>query len=434
MSKLAVFQETSTVATYMQAKFPMVLLETSPPLGHPDFIPHPAGWSLDFALEVDLALDVIARAFRNQGACFFLAFQYDLNGCQLASTDWDVRRYADRITMKYPGIGEEFEETMQKSFKPLKTSYHLEVTPCTITDRHGWVLVWYLPNILRPERQVRLSGFTIPDWHWRKIGFNVRWPQNGGKGVEDWFDQVGFLAVRPRFFSCGPKRVEDWELQYFSRLVWAGAPGTSVLGRYLSFWPVPKSEEHLLKVSAELRDDRLFAWLKKCQLPFALIGGILSIIQPELYNLGLEALRKLELHPEFCDNPKRMLEILGLWYAPFSALSVISNRATPLHCDIGGRPEWMDLMLALGNYDDGRFSVPAFGYTFKYNPGTMIAFSSKIFRHGTTCEGDRAGIAFYMRDSVMNRLGVATGQWLHQTKYQDLYPPPDPVYTYYRSM
>ena len=69
--------------------------------------------------------------------------------------------------------------------------------------------------------------------------------------------------------------------------------------------------------------------------------------------MGLEALRALQLKPEMCDCPERLQEILGFWYAPFSAISVISNRVTPLHCDTGGHAEWLDLMLALGEYDNG---------------------------------------------------------------------------------
>jgi len=43
---------------------------------------------------------------------------------------------------------------MFKSFKPIRTD-HLEITPSTIADWHGKLLVWYLPNILSPERQVK---------------------------------------------------------------------------------------------------------------------------------------------------------------------------------------------------------------------------------------------------------------------------------------
>jgi hypothetical protein len=173
-------------------------------------------------------------------------------------------------------------------------------------------------------------------------------------------------------------------------------------------------------VSANLlKDSCISEWLKKSRLPFALIGGILSIIQPELFEAGQEALRKLVLDPGYCDNPKRMLEILEIWYSPFSALSVVTNRITPLHLDTGGRPEWLDLLLALGNYDRGRLSLPAFGYTFRYNPGTMVAMSGKIFLHGVTCVGDRACIAFYMRNNVLDRLGLPAGEWLERAEYEE---------------
>jgi hypothetical protein len=184
-----------------------------------------------------------------------------------------------------------------------------------------------------------------------------------------------------------------------------------------------KSEEHLLKVSESLKKENpACEWLRKNRLPFALIGGILSIIQPSLFDMGVQALKELGSDPNLSDNPERLQEVLGYWHSPFSGISVISNRVTPLHCDTGGRAEWMDLLLALGEYENGRFSVPAFGYTFKYNPGTIAAVSSKIFRHGATCVGNRAAIAFYMRDNVLNRLGLPTGTWLHQADYRNLIP------------
>jgi len=71
MPELAVYQETSIVATYMKARFPSVL-HSVVDMAYPDVdIQHPDHWSLEFALEVDQALDIIARAFRNQGFCVF---------------------------------------------------------------------------------------------------------------------------------------------------------------------------------------------------------------------------------------------------------------------------------------------------------------------------------------------------------------------------
>jgi hypothetical protein len=74
MSILDAVQDTYIVSTYMKQKLPSVLLRAQGDIEGPDSLdveyvelPHPSGWSLDFALEVDMALLVIARAFHNQG-------------------------------------------------------------------------------------------------------------------------------------------------------------------------------------------------------------------------------------------------------------------------------------------------------------------------------------------------------------------------------
>jgi hypothetical protein len=166
-------------------------------------------------------------------------------------------------------------------------------------------------------------------------------------------------------------------------------------------------------------------WLVKSKEAFLLVGGILSIIQPELYKLGIQALERLLNNPTVCKEPAELVKILQLWYSPFSAVSVISNRSTPLHRDIGGRPQWLDLLIAVGEYKHGRFELPGIGLTLKYDPGTAVAFSGKIFRHGAHCVGDRACIAFYMRDNVLDRLGLPVGKWLQGSQYRALREPTD---------
>jgi hypothetical protein len=47
----------------------------------------------------------------------------------------------------------------------------------------------------------------------------------------------------------------------------------------------------------------------------------------------------------------------------------------------------------------------------------MIAFSGAAFEHGANCDGDRACIAFYMKDNVMNRLGLPIATWLDIREY-----------------
>ena len=79
--------------------------------------------------------------------------------------------------------------------------------------------------------------------------------------------------------------------------------------------------------------------------------------------------------PPLCKEPEELIQILQLWHSPFSAVSVISNRSTPLLWDTGGRAQWFDFLIALGDYQHGRFGIPGLGVFLKYNPGTDLAFS-----------------------------------------------------------
>lgn len=169
-----------------------------------------------------------------------------------------------------------------------------------------------------------------------------------------------------------------------------------------------------------LRPDRaVLKWLVETEDAMALIGGILSIAQPELYQVGRQAMQRLadhrgELLPT---QTKELMEALEHWWTPFNAITVVSNRDTPLHRDLGGRPGWSDLLVALGSYKNGRFEIPALGIIYRYNPGTVICFSGTAFEHGAHCDGDRACVAFYMKDSVMNTLGVPIAGRLNVEEY-----------------
>lgn len=70
--------------------------------------------------------------------------------------EWDADRYAQRVkgTTK-PGHTSQEEMDLSKYFK----AYQLGTIqkPTTIIDRHGKILLWYLPDIFQP-RVVRLTS------------------------------------------------------------------------------------------------------------------------------------------------------------------------------------------------------------------------------------------------------------------------------------
>jgi hypothetical protein len=152
-------------------------------------------------------------------------------------------------------------------------------------------------------------------------------------------------------------------------------------------------------------------WLSLMVESSALIGGILSLVHPDLYEAGKQAMLHLDQHPNMADRPERLKQLLQVWSAPFHGLSVISNRRTPVHRDSNGGKAWMDILVALGGYQDGALDLPGVGIRLHYAPGTVVAIAGRVISHEANCEGDRACIAYYMREKVQARLGLAQPGW-----------------------
>lgn len=117
-------------------------------------------------------------------------------------------------------------------------------------------------------------------------------------------------------------------------------------------------------------------------------------------------------------DPDNLPGAIENWAAPFSGISVISNRESPIHRDIGGRCSWYDLLITLGEYNNGRFELPGINIRLEYNPGTIVAVAGKALLHGVAaCNGDRVCIAYFMRDRVHEQLGIRTGGWMNRKRY-----------------
>ena len=62
-------------------------------------------------------------------------------------------RYADHIIGRR-NIGADMEAKLKARFPPLTHDSTLHIIPGIVVDKFGKVLVWYLPGILQPARQV----------------------------------------------------------------------------------------------------------------------------------------------------------------------------------------------------------------------------------------------------------------------------------------
>jgi hypothetical protein len=178
-----------------------------------------------------------------------------------------------------------------------------------------------------------------------------------------------------------------------------------------------------LEVGAQMKDDAAGGqWLGEMQESSALIGSILGVTHPGLYKQGCAALTLLsDEGGKYVDNADELMRALKIWNSPFSALSVITNRNTPAHRDTKGRNEWFDIIVALGEDDSvGVMTFPGLGLSVGYNPGTVIAIAGKVIRHAANFEGgERACIAYYMRNKVHERLGIPAGTWMNCRVYDD---------------
>ena len=159
------------------------------------------------------------------------------------------------------------------------------------------------------------------------------------------------------------------------------------------------------------------AWLNTQIRASALVGGILSIVHPELYTAGIKCLKALNDHADSIHKGEALPALLKLWSSPFTAITAISNRDTPHHRDNGSAHEWLDILVALGDYDNGQIEFPGLGMRFKYDPGTVVVFTGRVLRHGANCPGDRACIVHHMKERVVEELGITKPSWVNQSSY-----------------
>jgi hypothetical protein len=113
-----------------------------------------------------------------------------------------------------------------------------------------------------------------------------------------------------------------------------------------------------------------------------------------------------------------MTAILAQWPSVYNVASLMVNRASPFHVDRFGRSQWLDLLVTFGTYSDLHFFLPTLGLTLQYRPGTVIAMSGKMIEHGAgQTDGDRAVLAWYMRDEVHEFMHVSRSQFM---RYSDV--------------
>jgi len=172
-----------------------------------------------------------------------------------------------------------------------------------------------------------------------------------------------------------------------------------------------------MEVSSALTKEQNVEWLHCCETGIAVLGGILNVMHPALYQAGIDTMQKLAASSNKIKKGHLLKDILKIWASPYGVINIISNQQTPVHRDNGSSYSCMDTLVTVGDYQDGTFEIPGLGIDLRYAPGTIIGISSRILRHGAKYKRDRACIAFYMKESVMSTVGISSSTWMNISSY-----------------
>lgn len=169
------------------------------------------------------------------------------------------------------------------------------------------------------------------------------------------------------------------------------------------------SELHVSQTLQEHDKNGSLDWLADMQETTDLLNAILSIVHPELYQAGEDALHKLREAPEFMKHRRWA----RAWTSVYTGVSVIANRACVPHRDPGGRADWFDMIVTLGKYREATMRWPDLAVSLDYPPGTVVFLAVKLIRHQVlhTVGGERLCHVWFMRDLVHERLGIQSTAW-----------------------
>ncbi|CAA7266454.1 unnamed protein product [Cyclocybe aegerita] len=334
--------------------------------GNVDF---PAEWRLQFLEDCNRIVQRLVAAY-----------------CNKKYLDWSIADYSHFLEVQSPcstGRNETLEAKLQTRFPPLNASRNLETQPFIVVDKEGHIVMWYLPGIL---------GEALWEQMW--------------KGVE----VVQRLLAIDR---CS----KSWRLSdkyYMAAEECTIRPGTA------SFSPAWFQQAHAatnnLEVSATLRTVEGLQWLCEAQEANLLIGGILGVIHPALYETGRRAVQALH-----GDVPvDKGANILELWALPFTSVSIMNNRQTPVHHDSGGGFKCMDLLATVGPYTNGEMDIPTVGIRVRYSAGTMVGITRRALLHAAKVTGERACFAYYMRHNVLKHLNLEEPGWAKVSDIDDM--------------
>ena len=158
-------------------------------------------------------------------------------------------------------------------------------------------------------------------------------------------------------------------------------------------------------------------WIESMQVSSALLGALVAVMNPEVYNTGVRCIQAFNDDPDMVAKSGQLQELLEVWSSPYPVVSLISNQDSPLHRDNGGDYSSMDLLASVGDYVNGRFNVPGLGPDLLYSSGTVIGVASWVVHHRATARGQQLCLAMWLQQNVLASSNIPAPDWV---QIQDL--------------
>ncbi|KAF8422995.1 hypothetical protein L210DRAFT_3422984 [Boletus edulis BED1] len=105
---------------------------------------------------------------------------------------------------------------------------------------------------------------------------------------------------------------------------------------------------------------------------------------------------------------------LAIWPSVYSIASVMINQVSTMHLDSNSRPQWLDPLVTVGEYEELDMVLSSLGIQLQYNPGMVVALPGPLLHHGVGhVTRNRGSIAFYMWQSVHKHVDIVQCNFMH---------------------
>ncbi|KAH6867622.1 hypothetical protein BKA70DRAFT_1452839 [Coprinopsis sp. MPI-PUGE-AT-0042] len=278
-------------------------------------------------------------------------------------TTWALRDYSQAIP-ENPFLTDAARVKMAKQFPPPERLRMVETEAVRYSDCDNVSFWWYLPGILQSARRETVVCVTTSMQ--KKTNPDLWSLETGQWWAEvDLYTHFDTSAWQPGFLRLAP--AEYWH----------------------------SDEPSLPKPSLAFREESpsIKQWLNDMLESFAILSSITALTQPEIWEAGFQVLEGLHNVNILCSQPEIVRSTVSQWGMPFTSLDIIANGSIPLHCDMDSPNDAYELLAAFGSHTCTRFSVPALGAGFAYDPGTVMVGAGRWIEHGcSTSNGPSLGL------------------------------------------